>query len=1377
MRHFALLLFALILALFGLNSLVGTESFAPYILRDGLLVSVLAMLLFALGSIPFFTTRFYTSQLTSSRNDLNATNNSATADQWNVAKIALSTVGAICALIGLVLFFVDSDTNPLVPYRMFLWAIGVLMFTLGMIWRTHDQYRLSATAEWLSESGISATESADDADQIDAEAAGPSQSVSPATAKRESLLDPYDGLISKGLIGTLLLAIVAIGALLRYWAMQALPQDCVGTECVLLFNVMNEQGTPLLLGEARSFYEVLASVAYNFIEPGIAPLRMISVFVGTATLLAFYGFASKLVRSLGALAATALLAVHPWHVGASASAEAAITIPLLLSLGMWFLLHASEQNISLQRNGWLSQKVRPWSATLAGIFLAATAVEIMALSDANLLWLLGLNLLFLAVILFTAARHWFTILWLLIGGALALLPLLGTQLLQLNSAQGNPSLNTATAAITTEALQPSMTELLRTLFWRGSIGSIGSLGESSLLGVVVAALALLGIGSICRSVLGNWRTPTRWPGAIFVFFELLTLSIVTVLILHHAQTGGSAQELSSLLLLLVPLIFVAAAAALDQLSTGFAYLWQRLIHPETVSIAVVLGALLLSAPSAYNLITRLDNVNQSGNAQVDSAIGRYLAEQLQIDSGQSRAAGANVIGTRTYFLPPQSMENPAVRMLGGPQFETAVLSGQVRGFDLSRDLLFVNAEGDELVYLVPANDQNLMMMLEQVHPRGIPELQLDERTNELLFTAYRVSQQILRESRGVRGFYFAGMQLGPNSEAQHVSEGEAVDFDWTRQSPVIAAPFSARWEGTILIPIAGEYTFSLEGDGIGSTETATVWLDNMRILDSAAGRLEGRQTLARGTYRLDIHYQTPSDSTGFRLLWQQPSGVTGVVPQDLLQSNTIPSIGLLGTYFENDNFAGPGDLLRKDFVLGADVPLSSPYSVRWNGKLAAPRSGEYVIGVITAGDLTLDVDRNTLVNTRLPELEDTAATETESTFNLATKALVYLERGWHDIQINYVPAGNGRTEDGEPDIQLYWGQPGSEFAPLSNQYLAPVLASVGPTDMPLPPPAPLVMPAPNLDESRFAFTVIDDSYTKFSFQNIVPPSTLPPLNSKLVWQTQDGCGTLPTQFAEPRGVTIEPESGRIFVADTGNQRIVQYAIDSNEAVRIYTSTLFEEPFDIDISQASGRSLPLVLDSISQRIFQIDPDADPQDAVTVLPQDASFYRPRGFAVDVSGNIIVADTGGGRAVVMNPEGRVLVEYGGQGTTIARGQPVDVVAGARNIWLITAEDGRLWNLRSFELENGSLTAVLPTSTLRGPRFAEVPGGGFLVSDPLRRQILLHGADGQPLRQFSFGDFFRKPIGIDMNVVDGKSYMTVIDMDSCVLSLWQLDSNELIQ
>src|SRR5690606_29863902 len=101
------------------------------------------------------------------------------------------------------------------------------------------------------------------------------------------------------------------------------------------------------------------------------------------------------------------------------------------------------------------------------------------------------------------------------------------------------------------------------------------------------------------------------------------------------------------------------------------------------------------------------------------------------------------------------------------------------------------------------------------------------------------------------------------------------------------------------------------------------------------------------------------------------------------------------------------------------------------------------------------------------------------------------------------------------------------------------------------------------------------------------------------------------QFNEPWGVAVDGE-GQIYVADTWNGRIQVFAPDGTFLRKWgYFNTTNGELGD-----------PLAL-----------------------------FGPRGLAVDLNGNLLVADTGNKRILLFTPTGELVQQVGGGGVALGR------------------------------------------------------------------------------------------------------------------------------
>jgi hypothetical protein len=361
-----------------------------------------------------------------------------------------------------------------------------------------------------------------------------------------------------------------------------------------------------------------------------------------------------------------------------------------------------------------------------------------------------------------------------------------------------------------------------------------------------------------------------------------------------------------------------------------------------------------------------------------------------------------------------------------------------------------------------------------------------------------------------------------------------------------------------------------------------------------------------------------------------------------------------------------------------------------------------------------------------------------------------LEQGWHSIDLRYAPAG-------ESDLRVLWQPPGSGPLLLSGRYLLPTQAPVTMSDLALP-------VAPELSDARLGSDQFALSANLQPYQPVrtLPPQNLPLLVSEPVWTMANGCGAGDGRFASPRGIALDSENQRVYVADSENRRVVELALADGSVIATYALPEFQEPVDVAI--APGGAL-LILDATVQNIFRID-RATGESAAMAL--GTSFYRPRGFTVDWAGNIAVADTGGARVALLDAAGALLAQYGGVESGLGQGQPSDTLALGNQLWAIAADHGRLWQLDTF----GSLAVTSRASTVTGPQLAGLPdGSGFFMSDPVRRTVLYFTPAGQPVGQLGYADLFANPVGVAAGFAEENFvYLAVGDSASCTVGLWRL-------
>ncbi len=214
----------------------------------------------------------------------------------------------------------------------------------------------------------------------------------------------------------------------------------------------------------------------------------------------------------------------------------------------------------------------------------------------------------------------------------------------------------------------------------------------------------------------------------------------------------------------------------------------------------------------------------------------------------------------------------------------------------------------------------------------------------------------------------------------------------------------------------------------------------------------------------------------------------------------------------------------------------------------------------------------------------------------------------------------------------------------------------------------------------------------------------------------DGAGPLTLgdgQFNEPWGVAVD-QAGQIYVSDTWNGRI--------------------QVFD-----AEGRFL---------RKWGIFNTTNGE-----LGDANALFGPRGIAIDLEGNLLVADTGNKRIIRFTAEGEPLQQIGGGGVVTGRfEEPVGVAVSPQDGSVYVADT---WNRRIQKLSPTlEFIAEWPApgwesqEIFNKPYLAVANNGDLYATDPQLYRVVVYAADGQ--LKASFGTFgtgannFDLPTGI---------------------------------
>lgn len=261
---------------------------------------------------------------------------------------------------------------------------------------------------------------------------------------------------------------------------------------------------------------------------------------------------------------------------------------------------------------------------------------------------------------------------------------------------------------------------------------------------------------------------------------------------------------------------------------------------------------------------------------------------------------------------------------------------------------------------------------------------------------YIFTQDAIAGAQGLDASYAPWRQEG----AEGLSRVDAeIDFAWDDRPP-LAYPFLVTWVGGLLAPTYGLYALHVEVQG-----DLTLELDDQILLDGP-GPQSRQIVMARGVHTLRLECRVTGPGR-LRLIWQTPEHPELVpVPSDALYRPSWTVRGLLARLYANADWSGVPAFARIDRQVAYYfhfLPLARPYTVEWVGRLAAPVSGSYRLGVQAVSSASLYIDGWPLVE--------------HSPLGRYVGGEVYLEAGMHDIQVRYL------DDEAHSQIYLYWQLP------------------------------------------------------------------------------------------------------------------------------------------------------------------------------------------------------------------------------------------------------------------------------------------------------------------------------------------------------------------
>ncbi len=239
---------------------------------------------------------------------------------------------------------------------------------------------------------------------------------------------------------------------------------------------------------------------------------------------------------------------------------------------------------------------------------------------------------------------------------------------------------------------------------------------------------------------------------------------------------------------------------------------------------------------------------------------------------------------------------------------------------------------------------------------------------------------------------------------------------------------------------------------------------------------------------------------------------------------------------------------------------------------------------------------------------------------------------------------------------------------------------------------------------------------------------------------------VPGRLRQPRGAAADG-SGRVWVADFGNQRIQLFGADGSAGLALGTRGSgpgqFKDPCGIAVSPSG---LIFVADTWNGRVQVFD-----SKGVWQREWGGAFFGPRGIAVDSGGSVFVADTGNGRIVRFDARGRQEAEWGKAPGAGKLADPQGLVA-AKDGKVYVADNGN-GRVAVFD-RNGVFIRAFDVPGWRRATFSEpylaLDVGGLLwVSVPLLGEVRGYTTEGRLVttlrgKDLAEGQRFEKPSGL---------------------------------
>jgi DNA-binding beta-propeller fold protein YncE/4-amino-4-deoxy-L-arabinose transferase-like glycosyltransferase len=709
---------------------------------------------------------------------------------------------------------------------------------------------------------------------------------------------------------------------------------------------------------------------------------------------------------------------------------------------------------------------------------------------------------------------------------------------------------------------------------------------------------------------------------------------------------------------------------------------------------------------------------------------------------------------------------------------TRFLAKDVEGVDLlaaADRLPVVDGSDKGLAFIVYSNNAEYLPLIRLYYPGGTEEA-IRSQDGVERFTSYKVTREQLATFQVATATYRPaggspvtreepglGTQRAQSVVARRVGGRQSVRprpmEPWTPPAGA-TYPLQATWEGGLVAPHYGSYSFATNGTATG----VRLFVDGIELVgDNGSEPGETVElVLAKGVHEVILSGELADANSSLGLLWSGAGAETRPVEARFLYKG--PRGGLTGELGplalpEAEALKMPdpfnGQQVREwrvDPFIGFretfDLFGSAPYLARWYGTLKVDADGVYGFATSSPAHAVLSIDDGIVI---------------DGTGGMSS-GTVQLTAGPHKVEMRYASPGGGAR------LELFWNTPGGQAG--------------------LVPPTALV-PAQRA-------WLRSEQQDAPGGQVVPPQEPGPPVATMRAPRAMLGVGA---GLKEPRGLAVDA-AGNVYVGDSGNGRVVVFAPDGKVVSTWGTPVpetykpeqgeapdgTFSEIADLAVGVgADGKTYVYVLDSTT-RVQVFTPDG--LQIGTYPANQLQVYGPNGLSTGpVEGKaghkLYISVTGHNRLAVypsieeldgMEPRpplGEVVRHIGVEGG-VALEQPIDVLADPTlpdTVYTIDLHD-RLVRLKLQPASQGAPDnpQALPSTATRqwqvpvgrdtgGSRLASSPDGKHVyMSDPDRNRVAVVNVESGTLSYFgsigkSSGEFLA-PSGIAVGP-DGAVYV----------------------